>query len=128
MKKYAVIDSSDFPLVKVVFTGEQPDKQNFALYLQEVKDCYSPEEKLAIVFDAAKAVLPGLTYQKMQADWLKENTSLMQNYCQGTAYVIPATPVRKVLQMIFTLQRQPVPWKVVKTVDEAKAWAMQQLK
>ena len=41
-----------------------------------------------------------------------ENRGLMQDYCQGTAYVIPNKVIRAVLRVIFSLQKQPVPYKI----------------
>jgi hypothetical protein len=89
MSTYAEIDSSEFPIIKVVFTGEAATQENFPVYLQQLKDNYNSRKPIAIIFDATKAVLPGITYQKMQAKWLKEHEQLMKDYCKGTAYVIP---------------------------------------
>ncbi|WP_448520586.1 STAS/SEC14 domain-containing protein [Rhodoflexus sp.] len=127
MKKYAEIDRSGFPIVKVVFTGESAQADNFPHYLEEVRQSYDNKTPLAIIFDAGKASLPGLTYQKMQAKWLKDNHNLMTTFCRGTAYVIPNPIVRNVLQAIFTIQPQPVPYLVCSTYQEAEAWAHQQL-
>ena len=127
MKKYATIDTGTFPLVKVVFTGAAATQENFPVYLNEVRQCYDSEQPLAIIFDATKAVLPGIPYQKMQAQWLKDHEQLMKNYCKGTAYVIPNLIIRNVLKAIFTLQKQPVPYAVCSTYTEAHTWATQQL-
>lgn len=127
MNKYAEIDSSEFPIIKVVFTGEAANAENFPIYLKEVKENYASRQPLAIIFDASKAVLPGITYQKMQAQWLKDNEQLMKDYCKGTAYIIPNLIIRKVLSAIFTLQKQPVPYKVCSKHTEAMDWVETQL-
>ncbi len=127
MNKYAEIDSSEFPIIKVVFTGEAATAENFPIYLEEVKQNYASEQPIAIIFDATKAVFPGITYQKMQAQWLKDNEQLMKNFCKGTAYVIPNLIIRNVLSAIFTFQKQPVPYLVCSTNTEAVAWVKKQL-
>lgn len=127
MKKYAEIDTVQFPLIKVVFTGEAANTENFPLYLNEVKQNYATKQDLAIIFDATAAVMPGIKYQKMQAQWLKENEQLMKDYCKGTAYVIPNRIIRNVLSAIFTFQKQPVPYKVCSKMSEAVAWVNKKL-
>ncbi|HKK87353.1 MAG TPA: hypothetical protein VJ917_00800 [Saprospiraceae bacterium] len=127
MNKYAQIDSSEFPIVKVVFTGEAANADNFPMYLDELKKNYDNEQPLAIVFDATNAVLPGMRYQKMQAQWLKDNEQLMKSYCRGTAYIIPNPIIRNVLSAIFTFQKQPVPYSVCSSYKEAITWVKNQL-
>lgn len=127
MPKYAEIDVRNWPIVTVVFTGAAATKENFPVYLNEVKQCYESEQPLAILFDATQAVLPGIPYQKMQAQWLKDHAQLMKDYCKGTAYVIPNLIIRNVLKAIFTLQKQPVPYAVCSTYTEAHTWTKQQL-
>ena len=127
MKKYAEINQTQFPVVTVTFTGEKADDTNFPLYLGEVKETYDRKTTLAIIFDASNAVLPAVTFQQMQAQWLKDNTQLMKDFCAGTAYIIPNVVIRNVLKAIFSFQGQPVPYLVCRNHDEAKAWTEQQL-
>ena len=127
MKKYAEVITSNRPIVAVIFTGENADETNFPFYLKEVKNVYE-QQQVAIIFDATNAVMPGLSFQKMQAHWLKENQKLIQDYCAGTAYIIPSAIIRGVLKSIFAFQKQPVPYLVCKTKTEAEFWVKQQLK
>ncbi|SMG20762.1 SpoIIAA-like [Marivirga sericea] len=122
MKPYAKIDSSQMPIVTVSFTGEKSTDENFQLYLDEVESCYDDRKTIAIIFDASKATIPKLSHQKKQASWLNQHWKLMQNYCLGTAYVIPSTAIRAVLKMIFSFQNQPVPYKIVSKMEEAHDW------
>ncbi|NBC24901.1 MAG: STAS/SEC14 domain-containing protein [Bacteroidetes bacterium] len=127
MKRYATVDSTSFPLILVRFTGEKATDENFPLYLKEVEASYDRENRIGILFDATQAPFPGLKYQKMQAQWLKDHKSLMQNYCAGTAYVIPNLVIRNVLKAIFALQKQPVPYTVCANMEEAEEWLKTQL-
>ena len=122
MDSYALIDESGFPVIRIRFTGSKSTDENFKAYLDQNRDCYRFGKKLAIIFDASQASVPALSHQKMQADWLKHNQELMQNYCAGTAYIIPNGAIRAILKMIFSLQKQPVPYQVVKTKSEAEEW------
>ncbi len=127
MNAYAEIDESDFPIVNIRFTGNKSTEENFQAYLDENKNCYRHKRKLAIIFDATDAVLPSFSHQKMQADWLRENTLLMQSYCIGTAYVIPSRAVRAILTAIFAMQKQPVPYKIFGNKEEAREWVEQRV-
>ncbi len=127
MKKYATVDSSNEPIIKVIFTGEHANDDNFTFYMQEVKDVYEQQKKVVIIFDASNAVMPAIKYQKMQGDWLKENEQLMKDYCLGTAYIIPNIIIRNVLKAIFTFQKQPVDYLVCKNTDEAVFWVNEKL-
>jgi len=127
-KAYTTFDTSNFPLVIIAFTGNEATEANFSDYLTKTHQLYDAKEDLAIIFDATHATLPGFKYQKMQADWLKENEALMKNYCQGTAYIIPNLLVRGILKAIFAIQKQPVPYQVFSDYAQAEHWARQQLK
>jgi len=127
MQRYALVTTDDFPLVRVTFTGQAPTETNFPLYLAEVKATYGPRQPLAILFDARRATLPGLSYQKMQARWIKENEDLLRTYCRGTAYVIPNAAVRAILRAILSLQPQPMPSHVCATVEEGVEWLNEKL-
>jgi hypothetical protein len=122
MKKNAEIDSSNHPTIKVTFTGEHATDDNFPFYMLEVKNVYEQKQNVAIIFDATNAVLPAVKYQKMQAEWLKENEQLMKDYCLGTAYIIPNIIIRNVLKAIFTFQKQPVDYLVCKNLEDVKTW------
>lgn len=122
MEPYAIIDESSFPIVRIGFTGNKRTDENFQTYLDQTKACYRNEKRLSIIFDASKASIPSLSQQKMQASWLRENKDLMQHYCAGTAYIIPNAAIRAILKMIFSLQKQPVPYRIFETSEEAEDW------
>jgi hypothetical protein len=63
----------------------------------------------------------------MQAQWLKDNTQLMKDFCVGTAYIIPNIIIRNVLKAIFSFQNQPVPYIICEDVSKAEAWIIKQL-
>lgn len=127
MESYAHINEEHFPVVHITFTGNASTDENFQVYLAETQSCYQKQQPLAIIFDATKASLPSLRHQKMQADWLREHKALMQTFCAGTAYVIPNAALRLVLKMIFSLQKQPVPFAVFDDLPSATNWAQLQL-
>jgi hypothetical protein len=125
--EYAHFDTSQFPVVVVAFTGEAANDENFEAYLNGLHDLYESGDSLGIIFDGRNAKLPGLKYQKQQADWLKENEAMMKSQCVGTAYVITSTIIRGVLKAIFAITPQPVPYKVCPSMEEARKYIESQL-
>ncbi len=125
---YATIDKEASESIFVVrFTGEKATDDNFKAYLAGLKDLYTDHTSLAIIFDAQSASFPGLKYQRWQGEWLKENEELIRNHCAGTAYVIPNALIRTALKGIFTFQKQPTPYHVTKSKQDALGWARIQL-
>jgi len=127
MEQYARVDREQFPLVVVTFTGAKPTPTNFQQYLDELYANYAPKQPFVLVFDATSAKVPGITYQKKQAEWMREHQDLIQSYCLGIAYVMPSAVIRNVLKLIFKLQNDPVPSKVFSSREEGLAWAQIQL-
>lgn len=123
MNLYATFDRSDFPVISIHFTGEKETKENFELYLQELGNNYERKEKFALVFELSNAPLPNVKYQLQQAAWMKENEPLIKTYCYGVAYVIPGMVMRNVLKFIFSVQQNPVQFKVFSIYEEGEAWA-----
>ncbi len=127
MADYATFDRSTFPLITITFTGEKPTEETFQEYLDECYANYDKREPIALVFDATKAVNPGIGYQQKQGKWMKEHDELISTYCRGIAYVIPNPLIRNVLKLIFAIQNNAVPFKVFKNYEEGVNWAKGQM-
>lgn len=125
---YVDIQYGEYPRLWITFTGESATKENFEAYLERLAQAYEKQEKLALIFDARRARFPRLRYQLRQAQWLRENNETIRQYCQGTAYIIAQPFIRAALQMIFAWQKNPVPFAVMASPDEARRWATNQLK
>ena len=127
MIPYATVDRSAFPLIVVTFTGAAASPKNFQAYLDELEKNYVRRVPFALVFDASEASIPGLSYQKKQAAWMKAHENLIRTYCRGVAYVLPNPVLRQILSLIFKLQAQPVPFRVWPDRAAGIAWAEAQL-
>lgn len=124
---YAEVGEVKEGILMVRFTGVASTDENFENYLREVTDRYRDAGTIAVLFDAASASLPHYRHVMMQADWLESHLEMMKSQCAGTAYVIPNGMVRGVLNMIFTLQRQPVPYEVFSNTAAAEEWLLEKL-
>lgn len=123
MEAYADFDRTEFPLITIHFTGEKETPENFEVYLQELGKNYEHKKDLALIFELTKAPVPNVSYQLKQASWMKENDALIKQYCKGVAYVIPSMILRGVLKFIFSVQKNPVPFKVFSNYADGKQWA-----
>lgn len=123
MKTYATFDRSQFPLITINFTGESETKENFDAYLDELGNNYKFEKPFSLIFELTNAPIPKVSYQLKQANWMKINEENIKTYCRGVAYIIPSTIMRNVLKFIFSIQKNPVPFKVFSTLEEGKVWA-----
>ncbi|QNL20438.1 STAS/SEC14 domain-containing protein [Hyphobacterium sp. CCMP332] len=127
-ENYVSFDRSQYPLIKMTFTGEAANDESFAAYLKGLKDNYNRKEKIALLFDASNAGLPSLKYQKQMAGWMKDNNALIKKYCIGIAYIVPQTMIRGALKMIFKFFNNPVPFEVCENEQAAIAWLNDGLK
>lgn len=127
MTPYAEFDRSDYPLINITFTGEKPTDENFQAYLEGSYQNYEHREPIALVFDATNAAIPGLRYQKQQADWMREHDELIRTYCLGIAYVVPNPLIRQVMRAIFKLQQNATAFKVFAEREAGVAWAQERL-
>jgi len=125
MQPYADIDRSEPPLISIYFSGAKETDQNFDVYLSELTKTYEPKVPFSLIFELSKAPTPQLKYQLKQAAWMKENKSLIQSYCNGVAYVIPSKLLRGVLKFIFSIQKNPVDFKVFSEYNTARVWALE---
>jgi hypothetical protein len=125
---YAEFHRAKAPLIIIEFTGEKANAKNFDAYLKGLEESYAAKEKIALVFDARRALDLNPRYQLKQAQWLRQNKKLIEGYCQGVAYVIPNSFLRNMLGLIFKVQPSPVPFQVFETFTAGFAWADAQLK
>ena len=125
METYAEFDRSEPHLISIYFTGAKETDENFDVYLKELAKNYEDKVPFSLIFELSKAPVPKLKYQLRQASWMKENQELIKTYCFGVAYVIPQKVLRSVLKFIFSIQKNPVDFKVFSDYDSAKEWALQ---
>jgi sugar/nucleoside kinase (ribokinase family) len=125
---YAEFHRAKAPLIIIEFTGEKANAQNFDVYLKGLEENYAAKEKIALVFDTRRALDLNPRYQLKQAQWLRQNKKLIEDYCQGVAYVVPNSLMRNMLGLIFKVQPSPVSFQVFETFTAALVWADAQLK
>lgn len=67
-------------------------------------------------------------HRKRVAQWNTDNKEELREHCRGFAMVMADSPVlRFIIGSMLVIMRQPVPYRVFATEDEALAWARLQL-
>lgn len=82
-------------------------------------------EKGFLVIDASESTRPQPEIRKLQAQWLSDNHEALQQTLVGMAFVIKERVVRGALTAIFWMTKNPVPYTVHATLEEALAHAAQ---
>lgn len=122
MKPYAIIDRRRPPIITVTFTGARETPENFEEYLNGLLQNYDEKKPIGLVFDAEKAPVPNITYQNLQADWMRAHFELIARYCKGVAYIMPNPFLRPVLKLIFAIQKSPAPFRVFSNKEAGVKW------
>lgn len=123
--QYATFEAIHNNILLVKFNS-RPSKGDFDKYLAELKRWYSEvEESMIVIFDARKARYVSSNLRHKQAQWIKENKSLIREKLILVIYVIDNPVIKFVLEAIFLLHKSPVPFEIVKTRDDAESTALE---
>jgi hypothetical protein len=119
-------DLSRWPIAVLRVEGTLDDAQIDA-FVTDGTDMLSRRERYVVVFDLSAMGIPTAYARGRSLQWQKEQYDALGQYCLGTVYVMPSPIVRFISMTIFMLARPPSPFRVCEGIDEAIAWAEQQL-
>jgi hypothetical protein len=125
--QYADIDHSQFPIVIVRINKAEATSKEFRQFLKDLLDLYLSGERFITIFDASKAKVMPFELRIRQAIWIKENQKQVAKAMIHNIYVLPNSFQRVVLNSIFLIQRPLAPYSIVKSIDEALAFAKKEL-
>jgi hypothetical protein len=123
MNVYANFDRSNPKITIVSFTGQKATDENIDAYLDGLYGDYETKKPFSVIFDLTNAPIPNPKYIKKQAEWMKEHEELISTYCLGVAYVMDNVLFRLALKMVFSIQKNPMPFKVFENMEDATTWA-----
>jgi hypothetical protein len=125
MGSYA-LDTSRWPIAICRVEGVLDDAQ-IDQFVSAGNDMLMRREPYAVVWDLSAMGIPTAYARGRSLQWQKEQYDALGQYCLGTVYVMPSPIVRFISMTIFMLARPPSPFRVCEGMDEAIAWAEQQL-
>jgi hypothetical protein len=126
--KYADIDYSKDPIVIVRINPMEPTDQQFDEYLSSLDAVLGRMKRGALIIQISQGkFLPSEKRIKL-GNWSKINTQSIKEKMVGLCYINSAFLPATILKGILLVNTPPVPYTVVKTEEEAFAWAGEKLK
>lgn len=95
--------------------------------LLATRDSPAPRKAVVIV-DGSVALLPPSDARRMQADWLRDNAELLKLVTHELGFVLPNPLLRGFVSAVFYLAPLPVPTSTHASLEEAIAWAVQEVR
>jgi hypothetical protein len=124
---FAQFDRSRWPVVVVALNGKPADP-DVEQYLAELDQLLREDERGVLVVDTSRAELPTPEQRRRIGEWMRAHKAALAARGLGCVFVLPSGLFRFVLSSIFLIQRPPMPYAVVATLDEALAWARAQIR
>lgn len=120
MGTYAIVDSSQAPIVHVRVVGE-PSDEGFTQYLDDVDAAFRGLDRFGMVFNTGSLAQLPAKYRNQLSEWLTATQPEFNNRFLCSAFVIERRMIRGVLMTVFWLSEPYYTTKVV--AHEADAWS-----
>lgn len=108
--------------VKVTFQGVPQTENDIPNYLSLLDQIYAEERKFLILYDASNIGRVKFSDIKKQADYMFKRKEVTKKYMVRAAIVMTSTTARAALQVLFKIRKPISPFRVFKTIEEAKKW------
>ncbi len=120
------LDDSTWPVATLRIVGTASAEEEAYFTTSSVRFPERREHYVAII-DLREAATPTPRFVRSQAAAQKAHLEELRAYCLGVAFVIQSAMLRGALRAILHLQDLPSPYIVVKTIEDARAWATARL-
>jgi len=114
------VSTTRWPLIYVRFVG-QADDDTFDQYLDELTRAISRPGRRTFLFDATECGYVSSYARRRQAEWMRQQESIIRRETAGVAFALTAPLVRGALTAILWLEPLSCAYAVVR--DEAAALA-----
>lgn len=122
----AKVDASAWPIAVFTVEGNVTDEQIDEL-MRQGTELLMRAEKYATVMDASRIGQVSAYTRSRSTEWQRRYRAELKQHCVGTAYVIPSPLVRFIAMTVLMVTQLPMPYTVVATEAEARAWAEKKL-
>lgn len=110
------------PVVVVRYQGS-PSDAAFDAYLERMRQVCEQHVGCVLVHDATFGGPADAVRRRRLADFIKDNTPLIQRNVAGVAYVVPNALVRGIVVALLWMVAHPVPHLLTDSLDEGMQWA-----
>ena len=119
-------DDSAWPIV-VHRTVGIPSEAQVDRFIARATEHLGRGEPYVVIFDNAMAGRATSYMRGRATAWLEEHGEALGKRCLGTALVFRNAALRFVMSAVMLVVRHPVPIRVCRSLDEARAWSEEQL-
>ncbi len=119
-------DDSAWPIVVSRASGESTD-EDMAGYLLMGERLLARRQPHVLIVDATAGRSLNSVHRKMVAEWNSRYSVALRRYRVGLVLVTPSALLRGMVTAIYWVSPAPFPYQPVATLEEAVAWANQQL-
>jgi hypothetical protein len=123
----AVFDRRRYPIVVATLDGK-PSDDDITDYLEQLGALLRDKVRGVLVVDGTRAETSSREQRQRMGQWMRAHRDEMKAAGVGLAFVSSSAIFRFMLSSVFLIQRPPMPYVVVGTLDEALAWAQLQLR
>lgn len=126
MKKIT-IDQRNYPIVLVNISSQEPTVQEYEEYLDELLAIHRGDARFVIIFDTSRSKFLSSELRIKQGNWLKQHDERLQRHAIAHVFVINSIMVSMILKGIFMIKKPVTNYTIVSSLNEAMAWAEQQV-
>lgn len=112
----------DWPLVRIEFTRNPENMEEFGRFLQDCRDCYSKKEKFVLFVDPSGLSVLSPKYIYGIVNFMNEMEPLTKTYMYELAMLVQSTLVRQIIQCIEKLKNPTIPWYILSDTFEYEEW------
>jgi hypothetical protein len=116
MSASIVVDASQWPVLRVLWDGEQTDA-DIDTYFRETRRCLERRERY-VTLTWMKKYKNTRAHQKRIAEFIHETEAATKAYNQAAAIITRSLAFRFVLSTVLLIKPIPVPYRVCATFDE----------
>ncbi len=115
-----VVDAAQWPVVRVLWDGEQSDA-DLEAYLRATRLCLERRERY-VTMTWMRRFHNKREHQQRIADFMRETDALNREYNRGAAIITRSLAFRFVLSTVLLIKPIPVPYRVCATFGEAESF------
>ena len=104
-------------LVKVNFSGNIADKDDYNNFINQWKDLYSEKKNFSFVFDTINTSFVNPYYSYLMACFIKELKKETKQYLNFSVIIVKNYAIRALLNIIFAIQKPVAPVFLINNND-----------
>lgn len=121
-----VTDERDWPIVVHATVGI-PSEAAVDAFIDRANAILDRGARHVVIFDSSRAGRTTGYMRRRNQDWLRANEERLARHCVGLGLVFPSAALRFVMSTAMLFWNEPVPYEIFGSLDDAKAWARNQL-